>query len=179
MNILKLLVGMWICCALIGCGSNDEEDPAAGDGFSMSEEMDADTKDDASSDGTADTTDGDKGGEKDETPAKPAAVPRIGGKWTGSFFVTDKAGSTPLKATIRQSNDAIVITTNLAEPPGQMFSGGITTSGKMTLTDAFDGEIWTTFFGPATTDFVKIADFVERPQTNSVAPPLFVIELRR
>ncbi|MFT5122600.1 MAG: hypothetical protein ACI9QL_004874 [Candidatus Omnitrophota bacterium] len=108
-----------------------------------------------------------------------SAVPRINGKWKGSFFRTDELGSTPVTATIRQDRDAITISTDLPADIGANFTGSINSKGKLTLTDGFDGEVWTTFFGPATTNFVKIADFIVGPTAADPEQPLKVIELRR
>ena len=126
------------------------------------------------------------GGDDDEDSSSSVqvnigeSVPRISGQWSGSFFQTNASGSEAITATIRQNRDAIVIETSKAEPPGQRFTGGIDANGDLTMTDASDGETWTTYFGPVTTNFVKIADFISRPDPlSSNSPPLVVIELRR
>jgi len=103
----------------------------------------------------------------------------IRGSWSGSFFRTDVLGSTPVNATISQDKDALSIRTDL--PPGlaNSFTGTITAGGDIRLTDGYDGETWTTYYGPATADFIKIADFIVPPSTENPHPPLHIIELRR
>ena len=162
------LFALAICSCHDGDDSKDaEDDEASSSSMEMEEEEDAD-------------------GEESDAPRAPRAVLRVGGNWTGSFFNTSEAGSVGLKARIVQVNDSIVITTDKPTPPGQSFSGSIDEDGDMRLTDSFDGETWTTYFGPVTGSSIKIADFVLEGTTTitttngvSASPPLNVVELRR
>jgi hypothetical protein len=109
----------------------------------------------------------------------PSPYPDVRGSWSGSFFRTDVLGSTPVTATIGQDRDAVSIRTDLPPGLGNSFTGTITPGGDMSLTDGYDGESWTTYYGPATADFIKIADFIVPPSTENPHPPLHIIELRR
>jgi len=104
--------------------------------------------------------------------------PDIRGSWSGSFFRTDVLGSTPVKATIGQDKDALSIRTDLLPGVGKSFTGTITTAGEMSLTDGYDGESWTSYFGAARTNYIKIADFITPPTIEDPHPPLHIIELR-
>ena len=85
---------------------------------------------------------------------------------------------TELTATIVHDGDAIMIKTSLAGP-GARLTGTMTEDGCLSLLDAFDGEIWTTYFEKATTDNVEIADFLTPPNAGEDLPPLQVIDLVR
>lgn len=115
----------------------------------------------------------------DDDPAPPVG-PAVGGSWVGHYF--DRGGSrqdTPITATIRQDGDAIMIRTSLVGV-GANLTGTIDAAGDMRLTDAFDGEIWTTHYRPATTNFVQIADFLRQPEPEDQgATPIQIIELTR
>ena len=72
-----------------------------------------------------------------------------------------------MKAVISQEGkegEAVVITTDLpANHIARKLTGTFETSGKMLVTDAFDGELWSTFFGPAHGNYIKLADYETRP----------------
>lgn len=115
----------------------------------------------------------------DEEGPEPVG-PSIGGKnWSGIYFRSDGKEREEITATVSQKGDTIVITTTHSRAEGKRFTGTITPSGKMSLTDGYDGETWTTFFGPVTANYIKVADFVERPEPGEPRPPLNEIELRR
>lgn len=106
--------------------------------------------------------------------------PSVGGKnWSGTYFRSDDRAREQITATVSQKGDALVITTTHSQPEGQRLTGTISPEGKMSLTDAHDGETWTTFYGPASANYIKLADFVERPEPGEPRPPLNVIEIRR
>ncbi len=106
--------------------------------------------------------------------------PDIRGSWSGSFYRTDVLGSTSVNATIDQDIEAVSIHIDGLLPGlGNSFIGTITILGGMSLTDGYDGESWTTYYGPASPDFIKIADFIVPPSTENPHPPLHIIELRR
>lgn len=108
--------------------------------------------------------------------------PKVSGNnWTGFYFNSANGFQVPLTATITHTSNDVVIVTNKIEPPAQMLTGTISTNGTMVLTDAFDGETWTTFFGPATRKFVKVADFSRVPEDreNDINVPIKFVELSR
>jgi len=121
------------------------------------------------------------GGEKSGagTTAQRPVGPNLNGRWTGTYTVMGdgRSDSTSLTATIRHTGTSVFLTTSLVGI-GASFTGTINAAGDMYLTDAFDGETWTTHFGPATTASVRIADFAEHP-TLGEETPLEVIDLTR
>ena len=104
--------------------------------------------------------------------------PDLHGAWTGFFFRSNSADREPITAFVSHVLDAITIQTSLEET-GMMFTGTTDEDGNVILTDAFDGETWSTFFQPATSGFFQIADFVRTPEAGEGTPPLNVIELSR
>ncbi len=113
--------------------------------------------------------------------ASSGSVPNIKGTWTGQYVVyggTDAYDGQAVTAKIKQDKDAVVITTNLPVT-GRFLTGTIKSDGDMTLTDAYDGELWTTHFEPATTTSMRIADFLTAPSVENPDPPIGVIELSK
>ncbi|HMO52501.1 MAG TPA: hypothetical protein PKE26_14710 [Kiritimatiellia bacterium] len=113
------------------------------------------------------------------TTVQSSGYPKIAGKWSGNFYRTDTQNRRPLEATITQNKEAVTITTTRTGGIGVNFAGTITPEGRMTLTDAYDGETWTTYFGPATTNRIAIADFVNTPVPGETNRVLYVISLSR
>jgi len=101
----------------------------------------------------------------------PPVGPSIAGKWTGLFFIQGVPGSEEeIRASIRQDGDAVVIATTRAETAtGHRLTGTIDESGEIFLTDALDGETWTTINTPATENFVEIADFRRDISDSAIA----------
>jgi hypothetical protein len=108
----------------------------------------------------------------------PPVGPDIRGKWEGIFFTEGAGNAEDITARIGQDGDAVVIKTSKSTPPGQRFTGSMAPDGFMTLTDASDGETWSTLSGNATESYIRIEDFVFRPAAGGDAPKN-VIELRR
>ena len=103
----------------------------------------------------------------------------IAGQWSGVYYETDKAGSTiNLSATIQQDGEAVVISTTKSGTGG-LLTGTIDQDGNMSITDAFDGEGWPTFYGPATSTHIKIADYLWDASIPEIDIPLAVIDLNR
>jgi hypothetical protein len=125
------------------------------------------------------------GGDEDSSPGtaksgKSGTISISGKDWKGVFYATDKAGRSNLSATITQSGNAITITTNRpAGGIGHRFTGTLGSDGRMRLTDPHDGEIWSTFFGPVTSTYIKLADYERRPTPGNGKDDFFVIELSR
>ncbi len=67
-----------------------------------------------------------------------------------------------ITATITQSGDEITIDTSLSGL-GSYFTGNIQSGGFLWLTDASDGETWTTIEGAASSSYIVIQDYVTDP----------------
>lgn len=109
----------------------------------------------------------------------PPVGPSIAGEWSGEFYRTDRAVHYPLQAWISQSGDAVVIETNKGEGRACLLTGTIREDGHMRMIDAYDGEIWTTHWEPATEHHIRLADYVEAPSVTEPHPGLYVLELTR
>ena len=103
----------------------------------------------------------------------------LSGSWSGSYENEETGSSASISATVRQDGNGVTINTDKGGPPGQSLSGSIDASGNMTMTDAADGEVWTSY-RPATSSRIVISDYTYRPEageTNDV--PRKIIDLRR
>lgn len=103
----------------------------------------------------------------------------ISGSWSGSYENEETGASTSISADVVQDGSGVTMTTSKGGPPGQSFSGSIDADGNMSLVDAGDGELWTSYT-PVTANRILITDYVYQPQagdTNDV--PRKVIDLRR
>lgn len=105
---------------------------------------------------------------------------KLGGTWTGSASIRGDGSPAglPVTATVRQNGDAITIRTSLTAL-GANFSGAIEEDGNLVLTDAFDGETWTTHFQKPTNNHIQIADYVRPPSFEDPDPPTNIIDLMR
>lgn len=117
----------------------------------------------------------DSGGGSGSTPVGPD----IRGKWSGSFYSIrlDPPRRQPVTATIQQDGDAVIIKTSRTGT-GANLTGTIDAKGNMKLTDAFDGELWTTYYGPATATRVRILDFLYDDDLGGESP-LVVLDFKR
>lgn len=105
----------------------------------------------------------------------PLVGPDLRGSWSGFSGVTSSSAKTPVKATVKQKEDMVTITTTLPKDgTGSQFTGTINGDGDMVLTDAFDGETWTTYKGPANSSSIRIFDL-----TCPGCGDLFFLELSR
>ena len=109
----------------------------------------------------------------------PPIGPDIRGSWSGRYYVrgASDAREQAITATISQDGDAIILKTSLIGV-GANLTGTLSPDGEMTLIDALDAEIWTTFFQPVSASFVQVADFTAVPQPGE-STPLQIIELSR
>ena len=115
---------------------------------------------------------------EDDNRAPPVG-PNIHGSWLGTFTTDGKPENTQnISATIRQDGDAIMLQTSL-EGLGQSLTGTIKESGRMTMIDAFDAEIWTTYQKAATVTDIELDDFTRAPTAEDPQPPLNKIILKR
>lgn len=105
---------------------------------------------------------------------------RLSGSWRGSASVLGDldSGGVSITAFVQQSGDAITIRTSLSTL-GANLSGSIDSDNCIRLTDAYDGEVWTTHFQKATDNHIQIADFLRPPSAEEPDPPTSVIDLRR
>jgi hypothetical protein len=83
--------------------------------------------------------------------------PDISGDWSGNYHIGG-GPSTPISASITQNGDATVVETSLSGE-GHLLTGTMDGEGNMYMTDAFDGETWTSA-GPATASRVVLIDFL-------------------
>ena len=90
----------------------------------------------------------------------------LSGDWSGRYVGPD--GDQDLQATITQEQDALIITTSL-QGIGQLFTGNIDTNNEITLTDAYDGEIWTSHGIVATHSFL-VRDYLYDPLLGTNSP---------
>ena len=105
--------------------------------------------------------------------------PDLRGRWSGAYFRTDSSGQTPLNATVQQEGDAITISTDKPEGTARLMTGTIYENGELDMIDAYDGQEWTSFFGPATTTHIILADYARHPSPEDPDPPLYVVDLTR
>jgi hypothetical protein len=90
----------------------------------------------------------------------------LSGDWSGRYVGPD--GDQDLEATITQEQDALTITTSL-EGIGHSFAGSIDTNNEILLTDAFDGETWSSYGIVATNSFL-VRDYLFDPLLGSNSP---------
>lgn len=133
---------------------------------------------------TVGTTIGCGGGGGDDDGGPPVIGPNLNGSnWRGFYFNGESGFMENLTATITHTSNAVVVVTSKTAPPAQQFTGTIDAGGKMELTDAYDGEQWTTFFGNASNRFVKVADFARPPLDatleDEITVPFKIVELSR
>lgn len=105
-------------------------------------------------------------------------APKIAGKWSGTYSWSDGTHLMSVRATIEQNGSGLVIRTSKAAP-GRLLTGQIRSNGRIRLTDADDGEIWSTYYGAASASHVKIADFLIPTPAGRTGEILQVLDLRR
>ncbi|MBU1909175.1 MAG: hypothetical protein KJ726_03930 [Verrucomicrobia bacterium] len=116
-------------------------------------------------------------GTNDKGP--PPVGPDIRGRWSGVYYRTDSSGRTSLTASIQQEGEAVTITTDKEEGRAGLLTGTIYENGDLDMTDAFDGQEWTSFFGPVTETHILLADYVSTPSPEEPEPPLYILDLTR
>ena len=94
--------------------------------------------------------------------ASAPAAPSIDGSWRGVFLDATTGGRRSLTASITQDGDTVTIDTSLSGLGGY-FTGTIQSDGFLWLTDAWDGETWTTLGGAASGSYIVIQDYVTNP----------------
>lgn len=85
-----------------------------------------------------------------------------GDDWAGYFYCT--CGGDRIRVTANVSQDggsvSIAITSNRGCPGRDKFSGNMAADGDMVLFDRCDGEMWTTHYGPASSTYIPIYDYI-------------------
>lgn len=110
---------------------------------------------------------------------KDSEVPDISGaNWAGCFIDGVTSVRENLTASIVLTGSQVTIETTRTDL-GHHFTGTINSNGDMLLYDSYDGEDWTTHFGPATATKIDIYDFVRPPSVDDPSPPLNEIVLYR
>ncbi|MFO1491002.1 MAG: hypothetical protein U1F77_02525 [Kiritimatiellia bacterium] len=117
---------------------------------------------------------------KDDKGSPEVGQSIAGKNWTGSLYATDGSDRTAVKASISQDGEAVIITTDLPENHiAHKLTGTFKPTGKMLVTDPFDGELWSTFFGPAHGNYIKLADYETRPVPGNGIDDFYILELSR
>lgn len=103
-----------------------------------------------------------------------------GDQWWGVNYLDDDGAHywpRPLTAVITQNGSEVIIDTSLSTRPIHLV-GTMDADGRMLLYDEQE-EDWTTFYGPATSTSITIADYSEPPSEENPSPSLWVVELQR
>gem|GEM_PF-1274357 len=131
--------------------------------------------------GSSPTTTPDTSGLPDSGgPFSPGVNCNLSGNWRGIYYNDVSGVSEAIQATVTRTGLDIIIRTTKARPPGQLFTGTVNGLCGVTVIDAFDGEDWTTKFGGADANQIRIADFVIEDRDELTGrDPLNVIELVR
>lgn len=133
----------WMAIGIVvsGCGGSDEDTPSISPLGNLPQ----------------------SGGSTNAVAATPApAGPNLAGSWSGLFLDATTGARESITATITQSGSEITIDTSLSGL-GSYFTGSIQSDGFLWLTDASDGETWTTLSGAATARYLVIQDYVTDP----------------
>lgn len=115
--------------------------------------------------------------------SKSAVGVNLQGEWVGQFYIhpekqpSNRRSILNLFSTITQSGGSVTVRTTKTGV-GARQSGTIRSDRHMRMVDAYDGEVWTTFWGPATYGSVRLYDFLLPPVAGG-ANDLQVIDLRR
>ncbi len=109
--------------------------------------------------------------------SSPARVDLSGEYWSGEFYRTDDYAGTQqdITASITQNAGYVVVVTTSLEGLGHQLVGKIYSSNHLLLYDQYDGEDWTTHYGPASEKYVLLADYV----WDMHGHPLNIISLHR
>ena len=91
-----------------------------------------------------------------------------GDDWAGYFYCTCGGERIRVTATVSQDggNVSITITSNRDCPGRDKFSGNMAADGDMVLFDRCDGEMWTSHYGPASSTYIPIYDYICKTCTD-------------
>ena len=96
------------------------------------------------------------------TPAPEGTIvvgPNLNGFWSAEFTRVS-GGKDILQATVRHVGNIVTIQTTRKPGVANRLVGSIKSTGRMLMFDQFDNEDWTTFFGPASSNAVTLADHI-------------------
>jgi hypothetical protein len=96
------------------------------------------------------------------TPAPEETVvvgPNLNGFWSAEFTRVS-GGKDVLRATVRHVGRIVTIQTTRKPGVANRLVGSIKSTGRMLMFDQFDNEDWTTFFGPASSNAITLADHI-------------------
>jgi len=145
------------------------------DTTSTSQNSQQQTSNSSSSNSTTTANSGGTGG-----PFAPGINCDLGGNWRGVFYNDVTGVSEAIQATVTRTGLDIIIRTSRTRPPGQLLTGSVNGQCGIRVIDAFDGEDWTTKFGGADANQIRIADFlIEDRDELTGRDPLNIIELVR
>ncbi|MFO7870489.1 MAG: hypothetical protein R6V03_03540 [Kiritimatiellia bacterium] len=112
-------------------------------------------------------------------------VPDVSGSWSGYYYIQEEDSGQihyveSLSAEVTQSGTNLTILTSRPED-GRELTGTIDTNGEMILVDAYDLEIWSTYYLPATETYLQVNDIVFADETGHPewGMTLATIELER
>jgi hypothetical protein len=116
-------------------------------------------------------------GSSNDTTTDPVGAD-IAGEWAG-YYENDETGeSEAITATVGQDGDAVTIITSKIGVAHQL-SGAISTDASLYMTDAYDGQTWTSQRA-ATHNSLELGDYTYTPEGGDAPePPLQFIQLYR
>ncbi len=98
---------------------------------------------------------------------EPPIGPDLNGDTWQGYFRNLTGAYTALSATIFHEGNRVIIDTSLPDTMSiGRFQGTISSVGGLLLIDSFDGEDWTTLYGPASVNSINLADFVFTEGSN-------------
>jgi hypothetical protein len=100
--------------------------------------------------------------------------PDISGGWSGRYYYTDGSVDQSVKASVVVNGGSVFMETNLPDT-GRLLTGSMGSDGHLFMTDAHDGETWTTIHGPVSSGHIELLDFAHGAGSST----LRVIELNR
>lgn len=117
--------------------------------------------------------------DSDSGPAPVGA--NLHGGWNAVYANPETGEVERFRAKVNQRANELIITTEKAFPPGQMFIGTISSNAIVEVTDQFDSETWSTFSGSALKNDFTISDFIVGPMGADDPDdfPLFAIRFTR
>jgi hypothetical protein len=104
--------------------------------------------------------------------------PHVGGKWSGEYGNDDTGESMAITASIKQDGSSLSIKTSKSGI-AHAFTGTIEEDGYIRVTDAYDGQTWTSH-QQTTANHLMIEDYTHRPTIyDDSDPPIQYIILDR
>lgn len=112
--------------------------------------------------GGGDSTPADSGGTAPAPTTSTGSIvgPNLNGNWVGYFYDDEGDYHENLTATITHQGKNVAIQTTKDAGVARSFHGTISAAGSMLMYDDYDGEDWTTYFGPASENSINLADHI-------------------